>query len=63
MAFAPHPRTCQRCGVSDSFEMLALRGAKLVCQDCDGDLETEWVAEDPGNNRHYLDTFSPRGDT
>lgn len=55
-------RRCNRCGVSDEVEMLANRGLQLVCAECDGDLENEWVAEDPDNNRHYLDTFSPGGD-
>lgn len=54
-------RCCTRCGVSEAREMLALSGSRLVCQDCDGAIEREWVADDPDNRRHYLDTFSPCG--
>ena len=54
-------RTCRRCGVSDEYEMLAFRAGTLVCQECDGEMEREWVAEDPNNRRHYLDTFCPTG--
>jgi transcription initiation factor TFIIIB Brf1 subunit/transcription initiation factor TFIIB len=53
------PRLCECCGVSEEVEMLALSGAQLVCSACDAVLEREWVAEDPDNRRHYLDTFSP----
>lgn len=52
-------KTCKRCGVSEEFEMLAYRGDKLVCQECDSQMEHEWVAEDPCNRKHYLDTFNP----
>jgi len=53
------PKTCERCGVSDEYEVLAYRGTELVCQECDCQMEREWVAEDPHERRHYLDTFSP----
>lgn len=59
---APHYRECENCGASEETEMLARRGAILICSLCDEDMEAEWVAQDPENNRHYLDTFSPRGD-
>lgn len=52
-------RCCMVCGVSEEHEMLANRGDALVCQECDSVLESDWVAEDPDNRRHYLDTFSP----
>lgn len=52
-------RCCKRCGVSDEYEMLAYRGSDLVCQQCDCDMEAEWVSEDPDSRKHYLDTFSP----
>lgn len=55
-------KTCVRCGVSEEFEMLAYNGTKLVCQQCDCEIESEWVAEAPNSRRHYLDTFSPHGD-
>lgn len=54
-------RLCERCGVSEEFEMLAHRDKRLVCQECDSQIEREWVSEDPDNRRHYLDTFSPEG--
>jgi len=54
-------RTCECCGVSEEFEMLAYSGSKLTCQECDSRLESDWVAEDPDNRRHSLDTFSPLG--
>lgn len=52
-------RKCVECGISENEEMLAYRGSKLVCQECDSQLEQEWVEEDPGNRKYYLDTFSP----
>ena len=52
-------RKCECCGVSETIEMLAYRGAKLVCQECDAQAERDWVAEAPNERRHYLDTFSP----
>jgi hypothetical protein len=55
-------RKCERCGVSEEQEMLCNRGLQLVCQGCDSELEREWVAEDPDDRKHYLDTFSPYGD-
>lgn len=56
-------RVCFNCGVSEHDEMLALGGfGHLVCQDCDARDESDWVAEDPDNRRHSLDTFSPYGD-
>ena len=55
----PKSRVCVRCGANSDYVMLAYRDGKLVCDDCDADLENEWVAEDPENNRHFLDTFSP----
>jgi hypothetical protein len=51
-------RKCECCGISEEFEMLALHGQVLCCQECDSRLESDWVAEDPDNRRHYLDTFS-----
>lgn len=53
-------RNCERCGASEEYEMLALSGSRLVCQDCDSALGHGWVEEDPENRRHPLDTFSPR---
>lgn len=55
-------RKCERCGASSAFEVLAYRDDKLVCQQCDCDMEQEWASADPENRRHYLDTFSPCGD-
>lgn len=52
-------RKCERCGVSEEFEMLAYSGDKLTCQECDCQIEREWVSEDPLNRKHSLDTFSP----
>lgn len=52
-------RKCECCGVSEDFQMLAYRGQKLVCEECDSQMEIDWVAEDPDYRRHYLDTFSP----
>lgn len=54
-------RRCEDCGVSEAHEMLAGRDGRLICGDCDDAAEARWVAEDPENNRHYLDTFSPGG--
>mgnify|MGYP000548302555 CR=1 FL=1 len=51
-------RICTRCRISEHDAMLAYRDGKLVCGDCDSALENEWVAEDPENNRHYLDTLN-----
>lgn len=55
-------RICERCGVSEEVEMLAGSCEGLVCGPCDAEIEAAWVAEDPENNHHYLDTFSPQGD-
>lgn len=52
-------RACRHCGILETDAMLAYRGAQLVCADCDADLESAWVREDPENNRHYPDTFGP----
>lgn len=57
-------RHCERCGIAEQDtpeNMLAGRDGQLVCSDCDSDMENEWVAQDPDNNQHYLDTFSPYG--
>lgn len=56
------PRLCTRCLASETHVMLAMSFGRLVCSDCDGELESEWVAEDPDTRTHSLDTFSPRGD-
>jgi len=55
-------RYCQDCGIGEDIEMLAHRDGNLVCQECDAKAERFWVSQDPENNRHYLDTFSPHGD-
>lgn len=49
------PRKCTRCGISEEYEMLAFSAGKLVCQQCDSDIENEWCAETGGT--HSLDTF------
>ncbi len=55
-------RKCEECGVGEEVEMLAYRDGHLICNDCNHVLERCWVNEDPDNNVHYLDTFSPYGD-
>lgn len=55
-------RVCEDCGVGEANEMLALSGTALVCQGCESQRENDWVAEDPDNRKHSLDTFSPYGD-
>lgn len=53
-------KCCTRCGASEEFETLAFRGEALVCQECDDEMEREWVGDDPETRSHYLDTFAPR---
>ena len=52
-------RVCEHCGVPEDVATLGMHGDSLVCYHCDGDLEAEWVAADPENRRHSLDTFKP----
>jgi hypothetical protein len=52
-------RRCSRCQASEDYAMLALSNGVLVCDECDSEMEAEWVAQDPEHNRHSLDTFSP----
>lgn len=58
-------RYCADCGVSENEDMICLGGAqpgvaaRLLCGECDGQAERDWVDEDPSNRRHSLDTFSP----
>jgi ribosomal protein S27AE len=51
---------CDRCGLAahDTPEgFLAYHGARLVCSDCDSDLNNEWVADHGGV--HPLDALNP----
>lgn len=52
---------CDDCGISANDAVIAGRDGRMICGDCDDEAERRWVAEDPENNSHYLDTFSPGG--
>lgn len=50
---------CDRCGIDEAdteMGMLAYNGSRLVCSECNSDLDNEWVAEDP-SRIHPLDTL------
>lgn len=53
-------RKCDRCGLAaNETEMgvLAYNGSRLVCSDCNSDLDNEWYAEDPANRVHPLNAL------
>jgi hypothetical protein len=52
-------RKCDRCGVAECDtpeNVLAYNGPRLVCADCNSDLDNEWAAEDP-QRTHPLNTL------
>lgn len=52
---------CDRCGVAADETpegMLAYNGDRLVCSDCNSDLDDEWHSDNPGSV-HPLDTLNP----
>lgn len=54
-------KSCERCGLAahETPEgMLAYNGSRLVCADCDSDLNSEWASEEPGRI-HPIDTLCP----
>ena len=54
-------KVCDRCGVDEHNTdegVLAYNGSQLVCADCDGDINNEWVADTGAI--HPLDALNPR---
>lgn len=54
-------KCCDRCGVAAEETpegMLAYNGPRLVCADCNGDLDDEWHADNPGSV-HPIDALNP----
>lgn len=53
-------RHCERCGIDErdtEMMMLAMNGDRLVCSECDSDLDNEWTREERGRI-HPLDTLN-----